>query len=483
LVSIPLATLFAVSALPILSLVTRFAAQPTIDLSSLTPALVFAFPGAMVSTVLGGAIGLAAGTLNLPGRRWAVGLSAVTLAAPPAFWWIGLTRLPVGIGGVSGIVPGSGVAGLTLAPITLLLVLAALRETPTNTYEAARLALGPMSRLWWVLVPLVRPALIAGCLLTTIVLLGESEIPFLFGFRTAMTDVVTRFSQTFDATQTLPVVIPLVVMVLLIALLVVRPLFAVLLTEATGSRGVVKRPARMIAGAVTALLPLMMMLSLGGYARAGLSGADMRRRTLIDVGTITESIAEPVLCAFVAVGFAVLAAYPARRSTTIRAFAMIGLLLFSVPTAIIAIGWIHVGQALGSVSIRPGVAYVSRMAALVVLGFLIAYRRLPRSLEDAAQLVPISSIRRAWVLILPLVGASLAASAALAAALIFADRDVASLLLAPGESRLMLNLYLLSANAPSGVIGAAALIVFMAGGLVVALAAAGPAVMWVRRRG
>src|SRR5262249_46367514 len=157
---------------------------------------------------------------------------------------------------------------------------------------------------------------------------------------------------TFDAPQTLPIVIPLVFTVLVIALLVVRPLFAILLTEATGSRGVVKRPVRMIAGGVTALLPLMMVLSLGGDARAAFSGAGgMRRRTLIDVGTIAESITEAVLCAFVAVAFTVLAAYPARRSTTIRAFAMIGLLLFSVPTAIIAIGWIHVGQALGSVSI------------------------------------------------------------------------------------------------------------------------------------
>jgi ABC-type spermidine/putrescine transport system permease subunit II len=148
-----------------------------------------------------------------------------------------------------------------------------------------------------------------------------------------------------------------------------------------------------------------------------------------------------------------------------------------------AIGWIAIGQSVGGITIAPAVAYVSRTLGLPALGLLIAYSRVPRSLEDAARLVTLSSIHRAWTLMLPLFVPSLAATAALTAALIFADRDVASLLLAPGASRLMLNLYLLSANAPSAVIGANALIVFVAGAAVVALAGAGPAVLWRRRRG
>jgi iron(III) transport system permease protein len=162
---------------------------------------------------------------------------------------------------------------------------------------------------------------------------------------------------------------------------------------------------------------------------------------------------------------------------------VIGLLLFCAPAAVVAIGWIGMGQALGGISIAPAVAYVSRSMGLPALGFLIAYSRVPQSLEDAARLVSVSPVRRAWTLLLPLLVPSLAATAALTAALIFADRDVASLLLSPGASRLMLNLYLLSANAPSAVVGASALIVFAAGAVVIALAGAGPFVLWLRRRG
>jgi ABC-type Fe3+ transport system permease subunit len=298
-----------------------------------------------------------------------------------------------------------------------------------------------------------------------------------------MTGVVTTFSQTFDAARTVPVIIPLVVAVLVIALAMVRPLFMIILPAATGGRGVIRKPGRVWVTLGMFGLPAFVGLSLAGYGRAALSGtADAWRRLPISVSTVTVSIAEPVVCALAAVALAVLATYPIRRAGMVRSLAVVGLLLFCVPTAVVAIGWIALGQALGGLSIAPGVAYVSRMAGLSVLGVLVAYARVPRSLEDAAQLVPLSPVRRAWTIVLPLVGTSLAAIAALSAALIFADRDVASLLLAPGESRLMLNLYLLSANAPSAVIGATALMVFMAGGVVVALAAAGPMALWSRHR-
>jgi iron(III) transport system permease protein len=481
---LPLALLLTASALPLVFLVGRFAVLPAVDLSSLAPSLAFAVTGAAVSAIVGGALGAVAGTLEVPGRRWAVGVSATLIAAPPAFWWIGLTRLPVGFGSPSGSLIGSGIAGLVLAPITLLLVLAAAREIPSNAYEAARLSLGPAHRFLFVLFPLLRSAVIAGFLLTAILLLGESEIPFLFGFRTSMTDVVTTFSQTFEAGRTLPVILPLIVTVLVLGLLMMRPLFAVILPAPSGGRGIVRKPAGVLVAVGMLGLPLVAGLSLGGYAWAAISGADgLWRRLPLDTSTVAVSIAEPVLCALVSVGLTVLAAYPLRRAFAIRPLSMIGVLLFCVPAAVAAIGWIGVGQALGGISVPPAVAYVSRTIGLPALGFLIAYSRLPQSLDDAARLVSLSPIRRAWTLVLPLLVPSLAATAALTAALIFADRDVASLLLAPGASRLMLNLYLLSANAPSAVIGATALIVFAAGAVVVALAGAGPFVLWLRRRG
>jgi len=116
-----------------------------------------------------------------------------------------------------------------------------------------------------------------------------------------------------------------------------------------------------------------------------------------------------------------------------------------------------------------------------MLGFAVGYSRLPTSSEDAAALVGVSPVQRALLFVLPLIGWSLVAVSALIAALTFADRDVASLLLPPGASRLTLNLYLASANAPSSTVGILALTVLVGAVTSVTLAAAGPALLWRRR--
>ncbi|MBL8144602.1 MAG: hypothetical protein JNM38_26040 [Acidobacteria bacterium] len=403
------------------------------------------------------------------------------IAAPPAFWWIGATRVPgVPWGMVSGLASGAVVAGLALSPVPMLLVFAALRELPSNLYEAARVTLPPLLRLRFVLLPLLEAPLVGGFLLIVILLLGESEIPFLFGFRTAMTDIVTIFAQTFDVTRTIPLVVPLLLAVLALAALAARPLLQTVLAASRGAHGVVRKPAPARFGIVAALPAAVAAFSLGGYALASLAGGVPRLR--IEPATLFASVSEPVACAWVTVLLVVAAAYPVRASAGLRVCLWAGLLLFCIPAAIFGIGWIGISHALSGLSIPPLVAHASRAVGLPLLAFAIAYSRVPRSLEDAARLVPIPPLRRAFVIVLPLLAPSLLAASALVAALTFADRDVASLLLPAGTSRLMLDLYLVSANAPSATVAAAALTALGGAALTMALAAAGPLLLW-RPRG
>src|SRR6185369_15228978 len=127
-------------------------------------------------------------------------------------------------GNANGPGPAAAVAGLALSPVTLLLVFAAVRQMPSNLYEAARVALPPATRVRTVLLPLLRSPLAGGFVLTVILLLGESELPFLFGFRTVMTDVVTTFAQTFDVGKTVPLVIPLLLGILALGILAGGPI-------------------------------------------------------------------------------------------------------------------------------------------------------------------------------------------------------------------------------------------------------------------
>jgi iron(III) transport system permease protein len=476
--------LLGLTSIPLFFLLARVSSRAGVglDWSSFGPTLGFALGGAAVATTLGGAAGMLLGVREFPGRRWLLVLSVVPIAAPPAFWWIGATRLTTVWGNATGPGPAVVVAGLALSPVTLLLVLAAVRQMPSNLYEAARAALPPAARLRSVLLPLLRSPLSGGFVLTSILLLGESELPFLFGFRTAMTDVVTTFAQTFDVAKTLPLVIPLLLTILCLGLLSGRPLMRTMLIASRGADGVIRTPVSLGLILPFAVPVAYLFVATTGYAWAVVAAwSGSWPRVPVDARTVIVSIVEPVGSAWSALILTLVAMYPARRSPVMSAFLWIGLLLFCVPAAIYAIGWIGVGQRIGGVAIPPTVAYTSRAVALSALGFGIGYSRLPGSLEDAAALVPMSAVRRAWLFVLPLIVWSLAAGSALVGALTYADRDVASLLLPPGASRLTLNLYLASANAPSSVVGMLALVAIIGAALTVALAAVGPVLVWGRR--
>jgi iron(III) transport system permease protein len=478
-----MAVLLTAAAAPLVYLLSRFEASATaLDLSSFGPTVGFALAGAGLASLVGGTAGTLVAMREFAGRRTILALSVVLVAAPPAFWWIGATRVPAapwrGLHGAAGAVV---VAGIAFSPIPLLFVYSALRELPANVYEAARVALAPASRVLFVLLPLLRPALASGFLLTAILLLGESELPFLFGFRTVMTDVVTRFSQTFSVAAVVPLVLPVVLAVLTLGVLAAGPLVRTLVASSRGSRGLVRRPSSVLVAIGAAAPAALVVLALAGYTWAAARPARWPR-VPTSLSTIGASILEPVGCAWLTLALALLAAYPARRSPAMRYLLGAGLLLFCVPAAIFGIGWIGVGQALGGVTVPPLLAHGSRVMGLPALAFAVAYSRLAPSLEDAARLTPVSAPLRAFLFVLPPLLPSLAASAALTAASTYSDRDVASLLLPPGASRLMLDLYLVSANAPSSTVGGLAFVVLASGAAAVGLAAAGP-VLLARYRG
>lgn len=484
LAALPLGLLLWLASAPLFFLIAKLSsAGAAIEASSLGPTLGFAVSGAAVATITGGAVGILAGTREYPGRKWLIGLSAVLMAAPPAFWWIGALRVPLAWGNVTGPGTATFVAGLGLSPIALLMVVAALNELPSNLYEAARVALPPATRVRVVLLPLLSSPLVGAFLLTVILLLGESELPFLFGFRTVMTDVVTTFSQTFDVERTVPLVIPLLLTILVLGMVSGRPLMRAVLTSSRGAHGAIRTPAGVTLSLCAAVPVAFLLLSLAGYTWAAIPAVFAERPTVrLKVSTVLVSILEPVVAAWIALLLTLVSAYPARRSRALRILLWVGLLLFCVPASIYAIGWLRMGQVLGGVAVPGVAAHTSRAVGLAALGFAIGYSRVPASLEDAATLVPVSPVRRAFQFVLPLLLPSLAAAAALIAALAYADRDVASLLLPPGASRLTLDFYLASANAPSATIGALAIAVLVGAAATVTLAAAGPVLLW-RRRG
>ncbi len=476
--------LVGIGLLPSLLLAVRAGtATSRIDAGSLRQSLLFALGGAAVSVLAGSVCAVVIGTHDFRGRRAATLLLAVPIAAPPAFWWLGFSRLPnlTSPSSAAGLLPASLVSGLSLSPVAFLVVLAAIREIPTSAYEAARLSLSPLLRLRWVLVPLIKPSILSAFLLTSILLLAESEIPFLFGFRTTMTDVITEFSRTFDTSRIAAPAVALLLVVLVLGASLARPLLRTLLVLPRGGRGIARTRSASagffaFGAVVVALSPLI------GYAWPALRSHEADGRLSVNAITVLVSICEPALAALVALLLGVAAAYPLRRSSGINILLAAGLLVFCIPSAVNAIGWIGLGQRLGGTSVPPVLVQVLRLWGMAAIGFATAYARLPKSLEDAARLIPTSALVRTWTFVLPVLAPSLAATALLSAAIVYSDRDVVSLLLPPGAERLTLDLYLASANAPASTVGSLGLLVFAAALATAGMASTIPFVV-LRRRG
>jgi ABC-type Fe3+ transport system permease subunit len=451
-----------------------------IDGLSLAQSVLFALLGAICAVTVGMAAGGMIGLLDFPGRRIATLFLIVPIAAPPAFWWIGFVRVPgVPHLHMAGILPGSIVAGLCFAPVSFLLVLAAIREVPPNTYEAARLFLRPRQRFLHVLTPLLRSALVGGFLLTAILLLGESEIPFLFGFRTVMTDIITGFSRTFSLTSIAPMAATLLILVLIIAGLAVRPIFRTLLAQPRSGAGAVRRPAPpaillAVAGVLAVTAPL------AGYVLPVVRGNSLLSVKLpATLETVAWSIGEPVLCAWITMLAGVIVGYSLRHSRFMPVLLTSGFVVFCIPAAALGIGWIGLARALGNWTAPIVLVHASHLWGLALLGFAAAFARYPASLADAAALVPVSRARGALTFVLPSLAPSLAAISLLVSVLVFSDRDVASLILPPGAERLMLDLYLFSANAPAQALGVLAILTIISAVAAAVLAAAGP---WIALR-
>jgi hypothetical protein len=160
---LPIACLVAFSAAPIAFVASRgVLSRPEVDWSALLQSVAFALIGACLASAFGAAAGLITGTLEFPGRLPLMLLLALPLAAPLAYWWLGLARAP-GLQGYAlhGLAAGMLVAAIALAPVSYLMTLSAVREISPSTYDAARLALPPVRRIVFVLLPLCRGALAA----------------------------------------------------------------------------------------------------------------------------------------------------------------------------------------------------------------------------------------------------------------------------------------------------------------------------------
>ena len=442
---------------------------------------------AVVSMVLGGALGVALQMLRVPSRTLLLWLLPVPFLIPPYIQTLAWMEI-LGKGGIlAGVLeslfdvraavpnlysPGGAVWVLALAhyPIVAATTLLGVRGLDARYEEAAVLARGPRAVLLRIQGPLLAPAILTGGLIVFLLTLVTFSVPSMLQQSVYPVEIHTQFAAFYDTGAGLWGAMPLVAVggaAALAWLMYVRRRrgwYSGHARPAQCTRGT--RPVRIGAAAmswglvsVSTLLPLSVLawrsLPVSSYAQAW----DTAHQELAS----SVAIASASACIITGLGF--LLAYFSRLRVATAAVCGTTLtpMLMSGPALGIALilAWNHAGWR-GAVYDSVAIVVLASCARYLFFGFAaaaVAARRLDPELFEAASVSGASWYRQAGSVLLPLSLPTLAGVWGLSFVLCFGEVDAAVLLTPPGSTTLPVRIFGLLHYGPSSLVAALSLLV------------------------
>lgn len=394
---------------------------------------------AILSTLAGAAIAVLVDRTDLPGRRVLHWLVLVPFLIPPfigAMAWMALLAVngPVNqaLRGLLGegapavsLFGGAGVVALLTVhatPVAYLVVGSALARIPGNLVEAARIAGAPAHRVVAdVLLPLLRPGLVAAFMLTLVSSLSDFGIPALIGLPagyTTLTTLVYRYLASSTIDNPLPVISMIGVILLVLAIAVVllqrRDRDGVQISAAPATHAPLRLGrARWLVAALAwgvvagaTVLPLLALvaqallpapgvpfalehLTLDNFAKA------LGTRRALDGIANSGMLAGLAALVTLVLGTLVAVLLTRTRHRTNALADVLTMLPQALPGLVIATGWLLVAPRLGIFN-TPWVilaAYVMAFLALVVQQVRAPLQQVPASLEEAARVAGARPLR------------------------------------------------------------------------------------------
>ncbi len=420
--------------------------------------------------------GLAIALYEFPGRRFFLAAVTVPLLAPSFLWALGWSALAGRLGSTATLWMNGrfGCCLVFLAssvPLVVWITYAASLSLAGSQVEAARMADGERSVLWYtgryVVVTAILAAALAGVL--TLSDPGPGQI---LGRRTAAAEVLTSFSSQYDyglaAWQCLALA--------LIVLAFVAPLVflgAGRLSSQILARQV--RPLRRISAgrytpalsaAFAALVCVLLAAPMAGLLLPLRGGVDLTRAWSEVVRTGPNTLIYAVGAGLVATGFGFLAALSAGRGPRARTSVVgVCLAIFALPPSLGALGVVQTATAM-----PPWWDWLtrSRLTVCVELGLrffpiaaIIALRSwgsLSSTWTQAAALHGVPTTKYLVRVVGPHVLPALAAAVLLVSLLATAEVGSVLLLHPPGQGSLPLAIFTVMANAPESLVASLCLV-------------------------
>lgn len=381
---------------------------------------------------------------DLPGARAFAWLAIAPLAVPAfvhSYAWVGITP------GLHGISAGVLVSTLAYFPFMYLPVAAALRRLDPGLEDtAASLGLAPLAVFQRVVLPQLRPAILAGALIIGLHLLAEYGLYAMIRFDTFTTAIVDQFKSTFSGPAAN--MLSGVLVVCCLALLALENLARGDARYARVGTGSPRRQARMNLGATMPWCLLLFgiviglslgvpMLTLAGWLVRG--GAEAWRIDEV-LPTLFETAA---LAAAGALGTTIAAfpiawlsvRYPTRFARLIETG---NYFVGSLPGVVVALALVTISiksvPAIYQTVVTVLLAYVVLFLPRAIVNLKVSIAQVPSSLEDAAASLGRTPLESLAVITLRLAAPGVASALALVA-LGITNELTATLMLAPNGTQ------------------------------------------------
>lgn len=370
--------------------------------------------------------------------------------------------------------------GIEHATMVFLAVRAGLRAVPRDLIEAARAAgAGPARIVWTVILPLVRPSIIAGAALAFVAAIGNFGIPALLGIPGRYLMLTTLIYQRLNAFG--PTILgEVATLSMLLALLAGAGLLVQgLMTrgrrveiEGTGAEGALYSLGRArwwIEGIawlvllVMGVLPLVALLASSMVAAIGVPlspdtvtlenygfafGHDATRRAFVNSTGLALAAALGTMAISVPFAYLILN----RRNPAARVLNVVADAPFALPGIVVSIAAILtflpplplLGVSLYNSLWIILIAYLGRFLAFGLRPTLAGLAQMDRTLEDAARVAGAGTLRRLRTVVLPHVAPAAAAGGILVFMGAFNELTVSALLWSAGNETLgvvVFNLY------------------------------------------
>ena len=406
----------------------------------------------------------------------------------------------------------SFVMGLEHAPLMFLAIAAACRALPCDLVEAARAAgAGHRRVLFTIILPLLKPALLAGGALAFVSAIGNFGVPALLGIPGRFSVLTTLIYQRLNGfgpsvlgeTAALGLVLALLAGIgLLWQRWVIRRAPTLRSGGPTGPILPLGRPRLLIELATWLLLLLLTVVPLAALVGAALVpalGVPLTWQTATPENflyVLTQY--QPTQRAFLnstllSIGAAIVTALlglvlayygELRRWRWMRALDAVADAPYAVPGIVLAIAEILVflrplpllGFSFYGTAWILLIAYVARFLTLALRPLAAAVKQMDPTMEEAARLAGATGPRRLVSIVLPGVRASIMSGALLVFLTAFNELTVSALLWSRGHETLGVMVFSLQSEGAAGAASAVASIT-----VIVTLAVAGIATLFARR--